>query len=148
MVRASGSLQAAVVWRLGPAPRVELLADPRTAAALCARRTVSRGHAVHALQSTAVLGFARAVRCGGGDHLRRPAGAQMDVKIASVTTMIALALWSMPVFASGHGPVFGAATPTLGKGGWQFDQAWMARTTEEAVEQTLRSMISFGVTER
>jgi hypothetical protein len=44
--------------------------------------------------------------------------------------------------------VFGGATPTLGKGGWQFDQAWMGRSTEEAVEQTLRSMISFGITER
>jgi hypothetical protein len=50
--------------------------------------------------------------------------------------------------ASGHGPVFGGATPTLGKGGWQFDQAWMGQSTEEAVEQTLRSMISFGITER
>jgi hypothetical protein len=50
--------------------------------------------------------------------------------------------------ASGHGPVFGGATPTLGKGGWQFDQAWMGRSTEEAVEQTLRTMISFGITER
>src|SRR3954470_19337130 len=132
MVRASGSLQAAVVRGLGPAPRVELLAHPRTAAALCARRAVSRGHALHALQSTALLDFARALRGGSGDHLRRPAGAQMDVKIASLTTMIAVALWATPVFASGHGPVFGAATPTLGKGGWQFDQAWMARTTEEA----------------
>ena len=55
---------------------------------------------------------------------------------------------SSGVLASGHGPVFGWATPTLGKGGWQFDQAYMARTTEEAVEQTLRSMISFGVTPR
>lgn len=55
---------------------------------------------------------------------------------------------SSGVYASGHGPVFGGATPTLGKGGWQFDQAYMARTTEEAVEQTLRSMISFGVTAR
>lgn len=50
--------------------------------------------------------------------------------------------------ASGHGPVFGGATPTLGKGGWQFDQAWMGRAAEDATEQTLRSMISFGVTER
>jgi hypothetical protein len=32
--------------------------------------------------------------------------------------------------ANGHGPVFGAATPTLGKGGWQLDQAWMARIVE------------------
>ena len=52
------------------------------------------------------------------------------------------------VSASGHGPVFGGATPTLGKGGWQFDQAYMGRSTEDVVEQTLRSMISFGVTPR
>ena len=50
--------------------------------------------------------------------------------------------------ASGHGPVFGGATPTLGRGGWQFDQAWMGRSTEGDREQMLRSMISFGITER
>ena len=52
------------------------------------------------------------------------------------------------VFASGHGPVFGAATPTLGKGGWSFDQVWMGRTSDgpETNDQLLRSMISFGVT--
>jgi hypothetical protein len=52
--------------------------------------------------------------------------------------------------ANGHGPVFGAATPTLGKGGWSFDQAWMGRTGEgsDNHEQLLRSMISFGITER
>ena len=55
---------------------------------------------------------------------------------------------SSAVFASGHGPVFGVTTPTLGKGGWQFDQAYMVRSTQETAEQTLRSMISFGVTPR
>ena len=49
--------------------------------------------------------------------------------------------------ASGHGPVFGAATPTLGKGGWSFDQAWMGRVGDGADQQMLRSMISFGITE-
>ena len=57
-------------------------------------------------------------------------------------------LASVPLSASGHGPIFGGATPTLGKGGWQFDTAWMGRTTAEATDQTLRSMISFGVTPR
>jgi hypothetical protein len=54
-----------------------------------------------------------------------------------------------PIAASGHGPVFGAATPTLGKGGWSFDQAWMGRTAEgpDGTDQMLRSMIAFGVTE-
>ena len=56
-------------------------------------------------------------------------------------------LLSRPVSASGHGPVFGGATPTLGKGGWSFDQAWMgshARNGED--DQVLRSMIGFGLT--
>ena len=51
--------------------------------------------------------------------------------------------------ASGHGPVFGASTPTLGKGGWQLDQAWFGRLadTPQSEEQRLRTMISFGITE-
>ena len=50
--------------------------------------------------------------------------------------------------ASGHGPVFGATTPTLGKGGWSFDTAWTLRASEpEGHEQMLKSMISFGITE-
>ena len=52
--------------------------------------------------------------------------------------------------ASGHGPVFGAATPTLGKGGWSFDQAWMGQVAQGPADTgtLLRSMISFGVTEK
>ena len=50
--------------------------------------------------------------------------------------------------ASGHGPVFGGATPTLGKGGWSFDQAWMGRRDRTGDdEQMLRSMIGYGITE-
>jgi hypothetical protein len=65
-----------------------------------------------------------------------------------LTTLLTMGVPAAPLFASGHGPVFGAATPTLGKGGWQFDQAWMGRTAQDQTEQTLRSMISFGITER
>lgn len=52
--------------------------------------------------------------------------------------------------ASGHGPVFGAATPTLGKGGWSFDQAWMGQRMDGPADSgaILRSMISFGITEK
>ena len=55
-----------------------------------------------------------------------------------------------PLFASGHGPVFGAATPTLGKGGWSFDQAWMGQVMDGTPDtaSVLRSMISFGITEK
>ena len=51
--------------------------------------------------------------------------------------------------ASGHGPVFGGAPPTLGKGGWQLDQAWMGRLGQGSSddEQMLRTMLSFGITE-
>ena len=63
----------------------------------------------------------------------------------------ALLVLSVPCLASasGHGPVFGAATPTLGKGGWQLDQAWLGRLVEgpNTDEQTLRTMVSFGLTE-
>lgn len=56
---------------------------------------------------------------------------------------------SAPVRASGHGPVFGAATPTLGKGGWSFDQAWMGQVMDgRGTNALLRSMISFGITEK
>jgi hypothetical protein len=53
-----------------------------------------------------------------------------------------------PLVASGHGPVFGAATPTLGRGGWSVDQAWTLRAgDEEERQQMLKTMLSFGVTE-
>ena len=61
----------------------------------------------------------------------------------------ALVLLPLTAAASGHGPLFGGATPTLGRGGWQLDQAWMGRRvpSAEADEQMLRTMISFGITE-
>lgn len=50
--------------------------------------------------------------------------------------------------ASGHGPVFGAATPTLGRGGWSVDQAWTVRLGEQDThEQMFKTMVSFGITE-
>lgn len=64
-----------------------------------------------------------------------------------VSLVVAIAL-STRLYASGHGPVFGGATPTLAKHAWQFDQAWMGRAAGSTMEQALRSMISFGITER
>jgi len=65
-------------------------------------------------------------------------------------SMLVLISASIPLEASGHGPVFGAATPTLGKGGWSFDQAWMGQAMEGPDETgaLLRSMLSFGITEK
>ena len=56
---------------------------------------------------------------------------------------------ALPAAAAGHGPVFGAATPTLGKGGWQLDQAWFGRLGKGPLteEHLLRTMISVGITE-
>jgi len=68
---------------------------------------------------------------------------------ARVAAAVLLAGWMLPsaAAASGHGPVFGAATPTLGKGGWSFDQAWMgARVRDAENEQVLRTMLGFGIT--
>jgi hypothetical protein len=53
-----------------------------------------------------------------------------------------------PAFAAGHGPVFGAATPTLGRGGWSVDQAWTLRGGDDDQRgQMLKTMVSFGLTE-
>jgi hypothetical protein len=50
--------------------------------------------------------------------------------------------------ASGHGPVFGAATPTLGRGGWSLDTAWTCRVADDDDSpQMFKTMVSFGVTE-
>jgi hypothetical protein len=68
------------------------------------------------------------------------------------TLVIASALAALfnaaPARAAGHGPVFGATTPTLGRGGWSIDQAWTARCGEDGDgQQMLRTMVSFGITE-
>jgi hypothetical protein len=65
-----------------------------------------------------------------------------------VLTIVAIAMNAQIARASGHGPLFGAATPTLGRGGWSVDQAWTLRSGNDGErEQMLRTMFSFGVTE-
>jgi len=60
----------------------------------------------------------------------------------------AIALMPAAAHASGHGPVFGAATPTLGRGGWSVDEAWTLRAgDDDERQQMLKTMLSFGVTE-
>lgn len=62
--------------------------------------------------------------------------------------LISAVLLSRGAQASGHGPVFGAATPTLGRGAWSLDQAWTMRFGEDARrEQMLKAMVTFGITE-
>ncbi len=54
-----------------------------------------------------------------------------------------------PVLATGHGPVYGLATPTLGKGAWSLDMSVMYRLVGDTNEQRmmLRPMLSYGITE-
>ena len=68
----------------------------------------------------------------------------MDVLIRHAFFVAALSVLSLvsgnTLHASGHGPVFGAATPTLGKGGWSFDQALMGQAMDGSGTTALRSM--------
>ena len=66
------------------------------------------------------------------------------------TLILACLAWLGPAGlarASGHGPVFGGATPTLGRGGGSVDQAWTLRGGGDEQQQMLKTMLSFGVTE-
>ena len=72
----------------------------------------------------------------------------MKMTLAVVVALSAIVANPRPVIASGHGPVFGAATPTLGRGGWSVDQAWTFRGgNDDEQQQMLKTMVSFGVTE-
>lgn len=63
--------------------------------------------------------------------------------------VVVIAAMAMPIDAnaSGHGPVFGAATPTLGRGAFSVDQAWTMRLGDGRDEQMLKTMVTFGITE-
>jgi hypothetical protein len=73
----------------------------------------------------------------------------MKTRIRIVSLMMILSTGvSAYAFASGHGPVFGTATPTLGRGGWSLDQAWTCRVGDDGeTEQMLKTMLSYGLTE-
>ncbi len=71
----------------------------------------------------------------------------MTARILSLVVVVSLAI-SPDATASGHGPVFGAATPTLGRGGWSIDQAYTFRAADDAdSQQMFKTMVSFGITE-
>lgn len=71
-------------------------------------------------------------------------------RVRACVILVSIALSGAPLRASGHGPVFGAATPTLGRGAWQFDQAWMGQVMKGPADagELLRGMISVGITEK
>ena len=78
----------------------------------------------------------------------------MDIAIVRrrCVFVIALAVFGLheDLLANGHGPVFGAATPTLGRGGWSIDQAYTFRGgegDEPPSQHMFKTMVSFGITE-
>jgi hypothetical protein len=72
----------------------------------------------------------------------------MIARLIGLLAFSVIFLSAHTVAASGHGPVFGAATPTLGRGGWSVDQAWTFRSgDDDERQQMIKTMLSFGLTE-
>src|SRR5437763_5701993 len=61
---------------------------------------------------------------------------------------ILLVVLGLPLsgFASGHGPVFGLATPTNSQGEWSFDAGVFGRTTSGGSQASIRGLIGYGFT--
>ena len=53
---------------------------------------------------------------------------------------------SVPLWGSGHGPMFGYATPTNSQGEWSFDFGLLERNTALGSQLTARSMFTYGFT--
>src|SRR5712692_582243 len=49
-------------------------------------------------------------------------------------------------WASGHGPVFGLATPTNPKNGWSLDLGFMGRNGQVDSGAMFRGMLGYGIT--
>jgi len=64
------------------------------------------------------------------------------------TAVIVIAVLALPfsVFADGHGPVFGLATPTNSKGEWSFDTGVFGRSNTSDSEASFRELIGYGFT--
>jgi hypothetical protein len=62
--------------------------------------------------------------------------------------MIVLVALALPFYAnaSGHGPVFGLATPTNSQGEWSFDQGVFDRTTSLGSQASIRELVGYGFT--
>lgn len=62
--------------------------------------------------------------------------------------LLAFAVIPSAAGATGHGPVYGIATPTLGKGAWSLDLGLMGRSVAGGrTSAMLRPLISYGITE-
>ncbi len=70
----------------------------------------------------------------------------MRIMAAASLTVIVLGFASAG-YGSGHGPVFGLATPTNGKGGWSLDLGMMGRVGVQDEGIMARAILSYGITE-
>jgi hypothetical protein len=63
-------------------------------------------------------------------------------------TVFLLVVLSVPAFvlASGHGPLFGLATPTNSQGEWSFDEGIFARAASGSEQASARSLLGYGFT--
>jgi hypothetical protein len=70
--------------------------------------------------------------------------AEEKMKLA----VVLLAVLGLPLFAvaSGHGPVFGLATPTNSQGEWSFDEGIFGRSTSIGTQASIRGLIAYGFT--
>jgi hypothetical protein len=58
-------------------------------------------------------------------------------------SIVGLPLWAV---ASGHGPVFGLATPTNSEGEWSFDEGLFGRSSSLGSQASIRSLVAYGFT--
>ncbi len=63
----------------------------------------------------------------------------------AVVLLVVLGLRSLAV-ASGHGPVFGLATPTNSQGEWSFDEGVFGRSSSLGSQASVRTLIAYGFT--
>ncbi|MBI3491136.1 MAG: hypothetical protein HY047_05030 [Acidobacteria bacterium] len=71
----------------------------------------------------------------------------MHVRAIATVLVLSLVASSQPLSASGHGPMFGMATPTNAAGGWAIDFGTMGRIGETDDAATARTMLTYGITE-
>lgn len=70
----------------------------------------------------------------------------MRTRLVEAATLAALL--AAPARAqTGHGPVFGLATPTLPRGGWSLELVAMSRFAGDKSRTMFRPMIEYGITE-
>jgi len=61
-------------------------------------------------------------------------------------TLLVLLALPLEAIASGHGPVFGLATPTNSQGEWSFDQGVFGRSTSVGSQASIRELVGYGFT--